>query len=151
MASADRRACAPLAGMLNGLPARQIKEVMLQVMPCLTVPNMRKESLIVSLIDFVVGAPPRALADTCKLTVKGINKSYLLMLIREHDPRTSGKLSKAALIDHFISLNTPLASARKVDEPCTAIVLYDKSKGARECEQGGHYEQMVDIGNMETN
>ena len=136
MASADRRACAPLASMLNGLPTRQIKDVMLEVMPYLTVPNLRKELLIASLIDFVVESPHR-LADACKLTVKGINKSYLLMLIREHDPRTSGKLAKAELIDHFIRLNAPLASAPKVDEPCTAIVLYDKSNIAG---------QLVDIG-----
>ena len=145
LASADRRACAPLASMLNGLPTRQIKDVMLEVMPYLTVPNLRKELLIASLIDFVVESPHR-LADACKLTVKGINKSYLLMLLREHDPRTSGKLAKAELIDHFIRLNAPLASAPKVDEPCTAIVLYDKGSIARGCEHGGHAGQLVDIG-----
>ena len=143
MASADRRACAPLAGMLNGFSTVQIKAVMLEVMPFLTVPKMRKESLIASLIDFVVDRPHHVLADTCKLTVKGIQKSYLLMLIREHDPRTPANLSKAALIDRFISLNTPLASVPKVDEPCTAIVLYDKNKVDREC---GHAGQLVDIG-----
>ena len=146
MESADRRACAPLAGMLNGLPVVQIKALMLEVMPILRLPSGRKESLIASLIDYVVDSPHRVLADTCKGTVKGFRKRYLFMLIREHDPRTPLSLSKAALIDHFISLNKPLANTPKVDEPCTAIVLYDKSKVARECERGNHSGQLVDIG-----
>ena len=145
MTSADRRPCAPLAGMLNGLPTQQIKDLMHQVMPILTIPKMRKEELIASLIDFLVGSPHR-IADTCKATVKDIQKPYLSMLIRDIDPRTPRKLSKSGLIDHFISLNTPPASAPKVDEPCTAIVLYDKNNLARECGQGSHDGQMVDIG-----
>ena len=98
---------------------------MVEVMPMITAPNLKKDQLIDQLADYVRGSGP--LADVCKLSLKGLRKDYLHMILRQYDPKASQKMPKSAMIDRFIQLNERLRD----DGPCLAIVPYAADCGDR--------------------
>ena len=94
----------------------------------ITAPNLKKDQLIDQLADYVRGSGP--LADVCKLSLKGLRKDYLHMILRQYDPKASQKMPKSAMIDRFIQLNISDESLRD-DGPCLAIVPYAADCGDR--------------------
>ena len=140
--SADRQPLAPLIELLRGTTKRGIQDVMIDVMPMITAPNMRKEDLIAMLADYVRNSGMLAVA--CNRALKGLNKKYLHMTLRQYDPSATEKRSKAAMIDHFIELNMPRESIH-YDVPCMAIVPYVAGAGTRVPDYPAH-AQLVELG-----
>ena len=140
--SADRQPLAPLIELLRGTTKRGIQDVMIDVMPMITAPNMRKEDLIAMLADYVRN--PGMLAVACSRALKGMTKKYLHMTLRQYDPSAAEKRSKAAMIDHFIELNVGRESIHD-DVPCMAIVPYDAGGGTRVSDYPAH-AQLVELG-----
>ena len=101
---------------------------MVEVMPIITAPNLRKDQLIDQLADYVRSSG--SLADVCKLSLKGLKKDYLHMILRQYDPKASQKMPKHAMIDRFIQLNLSGESLRD-DGPCLAIAPYAADCGDR--------------------
>ena len=101
---------------------------MVEVMPIITAPNLRKDQLIDQLADYVRSSG--SLADVCKLSLKGLKKDYLHMILRQYDPKASQKMPKHAMIDRFIQFNISDESLRD-DGPCLAIVPYAADCGDR--------------------
>ena len=58
---------------------------MVKVMPIITAPNLRKDKFIVQLADYIRSSG--SLADVCKLSLKELRKDYLLMILRQYDPK----------------------------------------------------------------
>ena len=136
-ASVDLQPLVPLVDLLRGSTNREIKNLMMDVMAILVVPNLKKEQLIDKLADHVRSSG--SVADVCNKAVKGLKKDYLLMILRQYDSKTTMNMRKSAMIDHFISLNMP---RKMMDGPCTAIVPYVAPGGAREADFPG---QVVDF------
>ena len=134
--SADRQPLVPFK--------RGIQDVMIDVMPMITAPNMRKEDLIAMLADYVRNSGMLAVA--CNRALEGMNKEYLHMTLRQYDPSAAEKRSKAAMIDHFIELNMGRESIHD-DVPCMAIVPYDAGGGTRVSDYPA-YAQLVEHGKM---
>ena len=125
--SIDRQPLAPLVDLLRGFAKRDIQCVMLKVMPIITAPSLRKDQLIDQLADYVRSYG--SLADVCKLSVKGLRKDYLHMLLRQYDAKVSSRMPKSAMIDRFIQLNERSIGPRD-DEACLAIVPYVADRAA---------------------
>ena len=125
--SIDRQPLAPLVDLLRGFAKRDIQCVMLKVMPIITAPSLRKDQLIDQLADYVRSYG--SLADVCKLSVKGLRKDYLHMLLRQYDAKESSRMPKSAMIDKFIHLSMPHKSLRD-NGPCMAIVPYVDNRSA---------------------
>ena len=87
----DRQPLAPLAEFLNGVTKRNIQTLMLEVMPILAAPNLRKEQLIEQLIDHVRSSG--SLAEVCK-------KAFV---IKHHEMRNRG-VAKLSLIRMCVSI-----------------------------------------------
>ena len=138
-ASVDLQPLVPLVDLLRGSTNREIKNLMMDVMAILVVPNLKKEELIDKLADHVRSSG--SVADVCNKAVKGLKKDYLYMILRQYDSKTTMNMRKSAMIDHFISLNMPRESLPD-DGPCTAIVPYVAPGGAREADFPG---QVVDF------
>ena len=113
---------APLADFLKTSTRDSVKKLMFETMPILTVPNLTKEKLIDQLMDHVRSSG--ALDRVCRSALKGINKDYLCMTLRQYEPKTAKNLRKSVLIDKFIQLNMPRADGVRDDGPCLAIVPY---------------------------
>ena len=120
-----RQPLAPLVDLLRSFTRREIQRVMVEVMPMITAPNLKKDQLIDQLADYVRNYG--SLADVCKLLLKGLRKDYLHMILRQYDPKASQKMPKSAMIDRFIQLNERLRD----DGPCLAIVPYAADCGDR--------------------
>ena len=84
---------------------------MVEVMPIITPPNLRKDELIDQLADYVRSSG--SLADVCKLSLKGLRKEHLHMILRQYDPKADQKRPKSAMIDHFTKLNMEEAADQK--------------------------------------
>ena len=128
--------------LLRGTTKREIQDAMIDVMPMMTAPNMRKEDLIAMLADYVRNSGMLVVA--CNRALKGLNKKYLHMTFRQYDPSATEKRSKAAMIDHFIELNMPRESTH-YDVPCMAIVPYVAGAGTRVPDYPAH-AQLVELG-----
>ena len=144
---ADRQPFAPLVELLRGFAKREIHTIMVEVMHIITAPNLRKDQLIDQLADYVRSSG--SLADVCKLSLKGFRKDYLLMILRQYDPKASQKMPKSVMIDRFIQLNRadgqPLRADGqhlRADGPCLAIVPYVAAAGDRAADFS---DQMVDF------
>ena len=99
---------------------------MVEVMPIITAPNLKKEQLIDQLADYVRSSG--SLADVCKLSLKGLKKDYLHLILRQYDAKASQKMSKPAMIDRFIQISD---ESLRDDGPCLAIVPYAAECGDR--------------------
>ena len=112
---------------------------MMEVMPILVVPNLKKEELIGQLADHVRSYG--SVAEVCKKAVNGFNKDLMYMILRQYDTNVTMNMRKSAMIDHFINLNMP-RELLPADESCTAIVPYVAPAGARGADFPG---QVVDF------
>ena len=92
---------------------------MVEVMPIITAPTGKKDELINKLADHVRNSG--SLADVCKLSLKGLRKDHLHMILRQYDPKASHKMQKSAMIDRFIE---KCDESLRDDGPCLAIVPY---------------------------
>ena len=88
-------------------------------MPIITAPTGKKDELINKLADHVRNYG--SLADVCKLSLKGLKKDHLHMILRQYDPKASHKMQKSAMIDRFIE---KCDESLRDDGPCLAIVPY---------------------------
>lgn len=113
---------------------------MVDVMPIIIAPKLRKEELIDQLADYVRSSG--LLVDVCNSAVKGLSKDYLHMILRQYDPKADQKRPRSAMIDHFTKLNMPEADENLRDDgPCLAIVPYLADCGARTAD---FHAQVVD-------
>ena len=110
---------------------------MVEVMPIITAPNLKKEQLIDQLADYVRSSA--SLAAVCKLSLKGLKKDYLHLILRQYDPKASQKMSKPAMIDRFIQISD---ESLRDDGPCLAIVPYAAECGDRAADFS---DQLVDF------
>ena len=62
--SVDLQPLLPLVDLLKGITTREIKKMMMEVMPILVVPNLKKEELIGQLADHVRSYG--SVAEVCK-------------------------------------------------------------------------------------
>ena len=138
--SAVHQPLAPLVDLLRGFSNRAIQSIMVDVMPIIIAPQLRKEELINQLADYVRSSG--LLVDVCNSAVKGLRKDYLHMILRQYDPKADQKRPRSAMIDHFTRLNMPKADENLRDDgPCLAIVPYLADCGARTAD---FHAQVVD-------
>lgn len=135
--SIARQPLAPLVDLLRGFTKREIQSIIVEVMPIITAPNLRKDQSIDQLADYIRSSG--SLADVCKLSLKGLRKEYLHMILRQYDPKASQKMPKSAMIDRFIQLND---ESLRDDGPCLATVPYTADCGDRAADFSN---QMVDF------
>ena len=57
---------------------------MVDVMPIIIAPKLRREELIDQLADYVRSSG--LLVDVCNSAVKGLRKDYLHIILRQYDP-----------------------------------------------------------------
>ena len=114
-----RQPLAPLVDRLRQSTKREIQNIMVEVMPIFTAPTGKKDELINKLADHVRNSG--SLADVCKLSLKGLKKDHLHMILRQYDPKASHKMQKSAMIDRFIE---KCDESLRDDGPCLAIVPY---------------------------
>ena len=124
--SIARQPLAPLVDLLRGSTKHRIQSIMVEVMPIITAPNLKKEQLIDQLADYVRSSA--SLAAVCKLSLKGLKKDYLHLILRQYAPKASQKMSKPAMIDRFIQISD---ESLRDDGPCLAIVPYAAECGDR--------------------
>ena len=132
----------PLIELLRGTTKRGIQEVMMDTMPLITAPNMRKEDLIAMLVDYARDSG--RLAHACTRALKGMQKKYVHMILRQYDPSAAANRSRAAMVERFIELNMGRESIHD-DVPCMAIVPYDAGGGTRVSDYPAH-AQLVELG-----
>jgi hypothetical protein len=119
-----------LLDRLRDFSIREIKRIMVDVMPMLSAPNKKKAELIDQLVNFA--RSPGCLFDVCKSAIKDFKKDDIHTILLQYDPKADQKWTKSAMIEHFAELNMPeVGTNLRDDGPCLAIVPYVADCGAQ--------------------
>ena len=92
---------------------------MVDVMPIMVAPKLRKEKLIGQLVDFARSSG--LLVDVCTSAVKALklSKDFLHMTLLQYDPTGDERRTKKEMVEHFAKLNMPEVDGNfRDDGPC---------------------------------
>ena len=132
-ARVSKSSLAPWVDLLKTYSKPKIQKIMVDAMPIIIAPDLRKGKLIDQLVAFVLGSESLAdvLAAVCTSALENLTVDMIHRLLRQWDPKSKWKRVRKPMIEHFIQLNMPQVDGNLHDDgPCLTIVPYVADCGA---------------------